>query len=214
MTLLRYTLVSDGSSDRALIPVLTWLLRQNGVKGPINPLWADLQRVPRLNGQSLTQRIIKGVELYPCHVLFVHRDAEAQPVQSRVHEIRTAAGEAEASAPIPPIICVVPVRMQETWLLFDEMAIRQAAGNPKGTMPLDIPPLSKLEGIPDPKERLHSVLLQASGLHGRRRKKINSHAMVHRVADLAVDFSPLRNLSAFLSLEAEIGRAISENNWH
>ena len=31
-----------------------------------------------------------------------------------------------------PAICVIPVRMQEAWLLFDEIAIRHAAGNPHG----------------------------------------------------------------------------------
>jgi hypothetical protein len=28
---LRYSLVSDGSSDAALLPILSWLLRENGV---------------------------------------------------------------------------------------------------------------------------------------------------------------------------------------
>lgn len=35
MNELRYTLLSDGPSDRALLPILTWLLRQNGVTGAI-----------------------------------------------------------------------------------------------------------------------------------------------------------------------------------
>jgi hypothetical protein len=38
---LRYTLVSDGASDQVLLPILTWLLRANGVRCAIQPEWAD-----------------------------------------------------------------------------------------------------------------------------------------------------------------------------
>lgn len=41
MSPLTYTLVTDGSSDRGLIPVINWALRENGVSGTINPQWAD-----------------------------------------------------------------------------------------------------------------------------------------------------------------------------
>lgn len=33
---LRYTLLSDGPSDQALIPILTWVLVQHGVQCAIN----------------------------------------------------------------------------------------------------------------------------------------------------------------------------------
>lgn len=32
MNEIRYTLLSDGSSDKALLPILTWLLRLHGVE--------------------------------------------------------------------------------------------------------------------------------------------------------------------------------------
>jgi hypothetical protein len=37
---LRYTLLSDGPSDRALLRILTWLLRTHGVEMAIQPDWA------------------------------------------------------------------------------------------------------------------------------------------------------------------------------
>ena len=40
---LRYTLVAEGGSDRALLPVLDWLLIENGVRCPIQAAWADLR---------------------------------------------------------------------------------------------------------------------------------------------------------------------------
>ena len=38
MSDLHYTLVSDGTSGPALIPILTWLLLTNGVKLPVQPV--------------------------------------------------------------------------------------------------------------------------------------------------------------------------------
>lgn len=51
---LRYTLVSDGSSDASLLPILNWLLVENGVTLPIRSAWADLGSIwlpkhPRLS---------------------------------------------------------------------------------------------------------------------------------------------------------------------
>jgi hypothetical protein len=42
-----YTLLCDGSSDKALLPILTWLLRTHQVKCAIQANWADLRRLPR-----------------------------------------------------------------------------------------------------------------------------------------------------------------------
>lgn len=212
---LRYTLLTDGSSDIVLLPILTWLLRENHVLCPIQPVWAELRRLPR-PPDKLPDKIRWSLNLYPCDLLFVHRDAEKQPRDTRVSEIHKAAKRAaKALDTMPPAICVVPVRMQETWLLFDEATIRQAASNPRGRQRLVLPSMNKkLERLPDPKETLHDLLRTASGLTGRRRKKFNVHKSVHRVADLIDDFSPLRVLPAFEALEDDICQQIEERGWN
>jgi hypothetical protein len=48
--------------------------------------------------------------------------------------------------------------MQEAWLLFDEAAIREASDNPNGEERMDLPALSSLEEILDPKELLRDLL--------------------------------------------------------
>ncbi|MEU1292119.1 hypothetical protein ABZ439_06755 [Streptomyces sp. NPDC005840] len=58
--------------------------------------------------------------------------------------------------------------MLEAWLLLDEGAIRQVAGNPKGKMNLSLPKAASVERIADPKQQLKDALAQASGLTGRR----------------------------------------------
>lgn len=210
---LSYTLLSDGSSDKALMFILTWLLREHQIDCAIQSTWADLRRLPK-PPKILLQRIIKGLDLYPCDLLFIHRDAEKEPYKKRVAEIREAIEEAmKESVVVPPTICVIPVRMQEAWLLFDETAIRNAAGNPRGHNSLQLPMIATLEQIPNPKDILHKLLCEASGLTGRRLKQFSVHERVHRLAELINDFSPLRALPAFQALEVEIVRVIQEQGW-
>lgn len=211
---LSYTLLSDGSSDKALMPILTWLLRENQVNCSIQPQWADLRRLREVP-KTLAQKIIKSLELYPCDLLFIHRDAEKEPRENRVIEICKALEEVQKSVIVPPVyICVIPVRMLETWLLFNESAIRNAAGNPRGKEQLQIPDIRKLQQLPDPKNVLHQLILTASGLTGRRLKQFNVHESIHRLADLIDDFSPLRTLSAFQELEVEIQQVVEIQGWN
>jgi len=154
-----------------------------------------------------------SVDLYSCDLLFVHRDAERESHANRKQEIYAALGQMQASIVVPPIICVVPVRMQEAWLLFDESTLRAAAGNPHGSQILQLPRIADLERLPDPKTILHNLLREASGLSGRRRKQVPVSVYAHRLAELVDDFSALRALSAFRSLEADINQLVTDNGW-
>lgn len=208
---LRYSLVSDGSSDAALLPILSWLLRESGVECAIQSSLADLRRLPE-PPKGLDKRIRLALELYPCDLLFVHRDAERQPLQQRKNEIWDAL-HAMNDHFARPWVCVIPVRMTEAWLLFDEATIRHAAGNRFGRQPLDVPSLSHLEDLPDPKAILHELLRQASGLQGRRLKQFRVTQSALRVSALAADFSPLRQLSAFQTLEADLREVVKRAGW-
>ncbi len=208
---IRYTLISDGSSDRALMPILTWVLREKGNMKRVQPEWADLGRLSR-PPQGLRDRILCTIDLFPCDVLFVHRDAESEDAETRYREIQNAVTEVIQRGFEIPVICVVPVRMTEAWLLFDESAIRRASGNPNGKDPLDMPQLSLIEEIPDPKERLFQALRDASGLSGRRLKKFREGECRIRITELITDFSPLRQLSAFQRLERDIS-TLKQNGW-
>ena len=213
MNRLRYTLVSDGSSDAALLPILTWLLRNNGLQKAIQAEWADLGRLHWQTKPSLAEKIRQGVELYPCELLFVHRDAERESREKRVEEIEAALAQAGLGRLAPKSVCVVPVRMQEAWLLFDEGAIKQAAGNRSSREALDLPPLRYLEAVADPKFELHDRLRRASGLHGRRLRSFLVAQRARRVAELIDDFSPLRALLAFQALEHDIRAIVAQQRW-
>ncbi|HEY9694339.1 MAG TPA: hypothetical protein V6D15_19220 [Oculatellaceae cyanobacterium] len=206
-----YTLVSDGSSDKALLSVLTWLLQINLINCAIQPSWADFRHLPN-RPKTLPCKIKAALELAPCNLLFVHRDAEKEPHHKRIEEIRQAIQELREFVSVP-YVCVIPVHMTEAWFLFDEAALRRAANNPHGRQELQFPPITKLEQLPNPKHDLHQLLITASGLTGRRLKQFRVHECVHRVAENIDDFSPLRALPAFNALEAEIKKVIQEQGW-
>ena len=208
---LRYTLVGDGNSDRALMPLLRWTLLKAGTPLPLSGEWADPRR---LSGrpQGLADRLRYALDLYPCDLLFVHRDAEKQDPKLRHSEFQAALSDLQTP---PPAICVVPVRMTEAWLLTDEAAIRRAADNPNGDVSLSMPTARQLEGLPDPKQTLNELLRAASEKQGRRllQFKRDEAARRLRVAELTDDFSPLLNLPAFRRFHDETLHLLRENGW-
>ena len=164
---------------------------------------------------TLADKIRVSLELYPCDLLFIHRDAEKENPDVRKEEIKKALEELKRRrCSLPSAICVIPVRMQEAWFLFDELALRRASGNPNGKEALALPSPSKVEEIPDPKAVLYDLLRKASGLKGRRLQQMNVISLVYRIADFIEDFTPLYRLPAFQKLKIEIADVIMEQGWN
>ena len=207
MRRLRYTLVTDGPSDRLLKFPIEWLLERLTALD-FDGEWAN----PAVCGrdEGLAGRIGPALESYPCQLLFVHRDAERDPRAVRVAEIEAALRS--LSSP-PPAVCVVPVRMTEAWLLIDEQALRVAASNPNGQMELPLPAIRSLESLSDPKKLLFGLLETASGLNKRRLRRFRRGRARQRLAELIDDFSPLERLSAFRSFRAELEQILAANGW-
>lgn len=201
---LQYTLLADGTSDRMLFGVINWALRRRRVHIE-QPTWADLGVVTP-KPQKLSDRVSAALRLYPCDMLFVHRDAEREPAQSRFDEIRAA---------VPPSlsrhVAVVPVRMTEAWFLHDEAAIRRASGNPRGRIPLDLPAPQRVEALPDPKETLFDALLKATEMSGRRQdqRKQKLPQMRAVVAQLIDDFEALVGVPSFDRFLADLDQALA-----
>jgi hypothetical protein len=210
---LRFTLVGDGPTDRVLLRPLTWLLGQMAEWRPIEPYWAEPSPVGK-PGASLSVRVGRAILDHPCDLLFVHRDAEADDRAVRVQEIERAIDElCPRTVPMVPHVSVVPIRMTEAWFLFDEAAIRRGAGNPNGKSSLDLPRLSSMEKLPNPKEVLNDAFRKAKDLNARRSQRVRTEKSLYLVAENITDFRPLRRLSAFQSLEEELRQVVESHGW-
>lgn len=196
---LTLTLTTDGSSDQVLTRYIEWIAAER--LGEV--VWARPQRRSSI-GDPLSSRLVAAVERYPCDLLVVHRDAERDPADKRFAEIEQAAEHVSC-----PVVPLVPVRMTEAWLLFDEKAIRLAAGNPNGTSNLSLPPISRCSSVTNPKETLWNALKTASERTGRRLKKFRPARASLRVADYIDDFAPLRGVTEFQRFEEDLKQAMA-----
>lgn len=188
------------------MPIGQWLFEQHVPRNvPVRGEFADLARLPR-PPRTLADRIRCAVDLYPCDVLLVHRDADGPDSRPRFVEICDAHGDSGVEG---AFVCVVPVRETEAWLLFDEGAIRRAAGNPNGRVSLSLPS-TNIEAVADPKQILLDALRTASELRGRRLKRFRAERARSTLANLIEDFEPLRELDAFQRFEEDVLTLIHE----
>lgn len=196
-----FTLLADGSSDRVLVSILGWMLAQKHPDHLWTGIRAELDRLP-LPPADLAGRIQATIEYFPGDVIFVHRDAERESHQTRLQEIsesiaRTALGTGKW-------VPVIPVRMTEAWLLISEKAIREASGNPYGRVNLNLPHLRDIERLPDPKQMLQELLLEAAEVTGRRRKKFHFPERRASIPDFIEDWSDLLKLTSASQLYQDI----------
>lgn len=199
LSTVRATLVAEGSSDDALLPILRWLARRSGVVLDVARPSLDIPRPPR----TLEEKARVALQLRNAPLLFVHRDADNAGRGPRVAEIRAAVAAVGVSH-----VAVVPVRMTEAWLLFDEVALRKAANNPSGTVRLELPARRRIEAIPNPKNLLHQLLTTATEASAGRLRRFRVHQAVSNLAELIDDFSPLDELDAFAALQQELTAAL------
>jgi hypothetical protein len=199
-----YLLISDGSSDRALIPIIDYFLYEiSGIHFNGKRAEFGLLRNPP---KSLKNRIIKALDLYPdIELIFIHRDAERQTIEMRVGEINENIDKASMVLKEEfSFVKIIPIRMTETWLLIEENAIKRASGNPNSKINLKLPSINKLEQIPNPKALLIDLIKQSSSLSGRRLASLNIHHCISLIPQFIDDFSPLLKLSSIKVLKEQI----------
>lgn len=204
---LKYILIADGSSDNILKSVIDWTLDTNYPKLPVKGYWVDFRLIPK-KADTISKKLAMAKQLYQFDIVFYHRDAETTNIRildQRKHEILEGINDEGTSK---KTICVIPVKMMESWLLFDAEAIKKAAGNRHYKGNLELPQIKRIEQEKQPKELLHQLLKTASGLKGRNLNKFNPHLATHLVADNITDFSPLRQLKAFQIFERDLKNVI------
>lgn len=197
----------DGPSDLPLARVLEDLSSDVGELIALTAI--DPRLMPRRDATVAGRLASLRENRIEFDLAFVHRDAEREPAESRRAEI---ASGAEAAGVTEPVVPVVPVRMTEAWLLLDEQAIREVAGRPSGSTPLDLPKRAAVERAPDPKDVLKAALATAAELSGRRARQFQRDFGRHRALLLErLDIhGPVRQLTAWKQLRADIERALTQ----
>ena len=188
---LAYAVVADGETDRLLVPIIQWAVHR------LDPGVEILEPEFRKRRGSITD-FLRAYRT-GAMLIFVHRDSEGLALEERLQEFDTVDR--------PDVVPVVPVRMSESWILFDGSAIAQAAGSTSSRVP--VPGIVQIENIPDPKDRLDELLFQAAGSPvGRRGRNFKRSIAQHRVsvAEYISDYSPLENLPAFRSFQDSLAR--------
>lgn len=178
--LIRFILLCEGSSDRALVPHLERLLVFCGAPAAVgSAITLVTVRDPGEGRGSVLERKMKAVLSTETgfDLLFVHRDADAAGHEERTREIVQAWANARLNV---GQVSIVPVRATEAWVLLDATSIRRVASNPRGRQPLGLPRPSRVESLADPKEALETALVVASGCRGNRLRKFRSRFGQHR----------------------------------
>ncbi len=210
---MNFALLSEGSSDRALLPILEWTLAEclpDSVA--IDGSWVDTSRLPPAVISTPRDRLRSAADIYACDVLFIHRDEDGIGWERRNKEIQGWVLDAELGTGVSPV-AVIPVQATEAWLLVDKQAIRSASSNPNGKSPLDLPKVHEVEGLANPKQVLFAALRAASELSGRKLKKFDRSRARSDVANYMTRKILLRQLPAFQRLEGRVRELCQSRQW-
>ena len=207
MSYINFVLICEGSSDSALVEHIKDTLIELGVD-EVGGECPDLSLLPKPPGRRVEDKVAALESLgAKFDILFVHRDADNAGAPSREEEIFEAAESCDRDYVVVPVI---PVKMLEAWLITDENAIREVAGNPRGSFDLGLPSPNRVESVADAKALLFLALEKASGLTGRKLSKFKRRMGEMRYR-LAISLSESPNLDKVLSYQAfieETSRAI------
>lgn len=196
----------DGPSDEPLGRHLEQLCGRHG--RDVEVVVPDLTRMQPSPGRKVRERLAAALALdVDFSLVFVHRDAEGQDPALRFNEIANGVAGACGLPHVP----VVPVRMTEAWVLLDEAAIREVAGNPNGTVELRLPRPTDVEHAPDPKALLRTALVTASGLTGRKLQSFKTRFSEHRriLLQRLDPAGAVCTLAAWQRLETDVARVMS-----
>jgi hypothetical protein len=214
---MRLTLWAEGNGDVCLMPILAWLLRQNGVRDEVDANEFE-HFFPRSTHKSVGS--IFENEEYWSDILFVHQDADSDKEElgkgykKRASDLNTLVDAArELNRNIPACVVVVPVQETETWLLVSEVAIQYAVSTNK---PPSLPGRNHLESIGNPKARLCEIVRNLG--HSIGTDEVDTGLWKKIVANMGKmepqKFGVLRGIPSFDLLEKSMQKVIQDEGFH
>jgi hypothetical protein len=199
--------VGEGSSDRPLADLVKLLFLDRGVL--LNLSSPDFAQLRDHVGSRLDQKMSVGLSLMgeSPDVVIVHRDTDNRDRTVRYDEMLRAY---ENAKPADHMVPIIPVRMTEAWLLLDEAAIREVAGNPNGRNPLGLPRGVSVERNSNPKQLLEQAILAAADVTGRKRKCLSQRFYQNRrsLLERLDRFGPITHLPSWQQLVEDVERVV------
>ncbi|ALO93491.1 hypothetical protein SHL15_2336 [Streptomyces hygroscopicus subsp. limoneus] len=200
----------EGSSDTGLSDHIKEIGAEMGREILVTP--PDLDRLPDKPGHSVrdklraAQRLSDEWQVYD--LVVIHRDSDGNPPERRRTEIAEAVTEV---CPGLVHVPVIPVRMLEAWLLLNQQAIREVAGNPNGKVALDLPKATRAESVPDPKALLKQAIATASEDKGRRLEKLQKRFPENRARLLQMldRAGPVQQLASWQAFTQDLREALN-----
>ncbi|WP_086823276.1 hypothetical protein [Streptomyces sp. NRRL B-24572] len=174
----------------------------------------ELDRLPKKPGRTVEDKLRAAQQLsdsgHAYDLVVIHRDSDSGPPDRRRTEI------AEAVATVSPGVAhvpVIPVRMLEAWLLLDQAAIREVAGNPNGKVPLNLPKPARVESVSDPKAVLKQAIATASEERGRGLQKLQARFSANRARLLQMldRAGPVKQLASWQSFTDDLRDALGSS---
>ncbi|MEU4351757.1 hypothetical protein [Streptomyces sp. NPDC023838] len=175
----------------------------------------ELDRLPNKPGHSVEDKLRAAQQLsdsgHVYDLVVIHRDSDREPPDRRRTEI------AEAVAAVSPGVAhvpVIPVRMLEAWLLLDQSAIREVAGNPNGKVALNLPKPARAESVADPKAMLKQAIATASEERGRGLQKLQARFSANRARLLQMldREGPIKQLASWQSFADDLRDALGNSH--
>ncbi|WP_105973299.1 hypothetical protein [Streptomyces geranii] len=209
---IRALYLCEGTSDMGLrshIEGIAWDMGRE-----IHVTVPELDRLPNKPGRSVANKLRAAQQLSDGEnefdLVVVHRDSDRERPDERRREITDAVS---AVSPGLAHVPAIPVRMLEAWLLLDQVAIREVAGNPNGRVALNLPRPARAESVPDPKEMLKQAIATASEESGRRLQKLQARFPENRARLLQMldREGPIRQLASWRSFTDDLREALGSH---
>jgi hypothetical protein len=209
MMVIRFALIAEGSTEKALLGHLKALCLREGVV-EVEEIWAkDLLEALDEVGSDIASKVRMLLEIDPSiDLVFIHRDSDARTDEHRRKEIFDGVTDSGHS---PPHVPIVPIQETEAWLLLDPAEIRRVVANSRGISALELPKPSQIEQRANPKEILREALHRASK-PGRRNvidKRTFGQLRRELLQNLDID-GPVNQLSAWQNLLRDLKVALAE----
>lgn len=195
--IVRFAFVTEGSSDRGLEPHLQRMCLAGGATEVIAHT-PDLARLVPSPGKDVRSQVQAALTVVPdADIIFVHRDSDGNDPNERREEIERGVNAVTEFG--GRWVAVVAIQELEAWLLLDERAIREVAGNPRGRVPLRLPNPRRVEEVACPKELLREAIELASEKTGRRLQDLRTRfpALRATLLERLDPEGPIRELSGW-----------------